>query len=276
MSPTTRPWRTEDVWARLRERTRARIALGRAGAGLPTAALLEFQAAHAQARDAVHAPFETGELRETLARLEHPCMSVASRAGDRARYLQRPDLGRRLRPEDRERLGAPAGVGRPSTPDLVVVIGDGLSATATMAHAGPVLERLLAALPAHGVDVGPVVLAEQARVALADEIGEALAARQTLILLGERPGLSSPDSLSGYLTWAPRVGRRDSERNCVSNIRPVGGLSYDAAAHTLIYLILEARRRCLTGVELKDESAGLPSLLSGPRGFASPGIQTDE
>ncbi|MEZ5652226.1 MAG: ethanolamine ammonia-lyase subunit EutC [Burkholderiaceae bacterium] len=254
-----RPWRREDAWQRLRALTPARIALGRAGTGLPTAALLEFQRAHAAARDAVHAPFDAEPVRTALRALGHPTMTVSSRAADRIEYLQRPDLGRRLADADRERLAADD----PADCDLAIVIGDGLSAIAAATHALPVVQRLLRSLPGHGIRPGPVIIAHQARVALADEIGERLQARQVLILIGERPGLSSPDSLSGYLTWAPQVGRRDAERNCVSNIRPDGGLSYDAAAHTLIYLIREAQRRRLTGVALKDDSAGSPSLLAG-------------
>lgn len=261
----TRPgafWRDEDAWSHLRGLTPARIALGRAGAGLPTAALLAFQAAHAAARDAVHTPFDDEALHDRLLSAGVPALRAHSRAADRREYLQRPDLGRQLDPDDAARLGAAA---TEPAPDLVIVVGDGLSATATHAHALPVVERLLRSLPALGLCAGPVVLARQCRVALGDGIGEALRARQVLVLLGERPGLSSPDSLSGYLTWDPRPGRRDAQRNCVSNIRPAGGLGYDAASHTLLYLIREAHRRRLTGIALKDDSALEPSLcLPGP------------
>ncbi|MEZ5657362.1 MAG: ethanolamine ammonia-lyase subunit EutC [Burkholderiaceae bacterium] len=256
----SRPWRSDDAWRRLRELTPARIALGRAGSGLPTDALLAFQAAHAAARDAVHAAFDPTAIQDALAAIGHPVITVSSQAGDRVRYLQRPDLGRLLNDEDAQRLAEGAGEGC----DLVIIIADGLSATATMAHALALTLRLLRHLPAHGVRPGPVIIANQARVALADAIGEQMKAAQSLILLGERPGLSSPDSLSGYLTWQPAPGRRDSQRNCVSNIRPGAGLGYDAAAHTLIYLMLEARRRRLTGVALKDDSATSPSLLQSP------------
>lgn len=178
---------------------------------------------------------------------------MRSAASDRATYLQRPDLGRRLDPASRERLTAAA---RPGT-DAVIVIADGLAASAAERHALPLLAALSPGLAAAGWRLAPIVVAEQARVALGDEVGEILGAALALILLGERPGLSAPDSLGAYLTWAPRRGRTDAERNCVSNIRPAG-LGYALAAGRLRYLMTEARRRRLSGVALKDESGMLP------------------
>ncbi|MDQ0463252.1 ethanolamine ammonia-lyase small subunit [Caulobacter ginsengisoli] len=227
---------TRDPWAELRARTPARIALGRAGPALPTKAVLDFALDHARARDAVHAAVDWDALAGQLAL---PTVRVASAAPDRATYLRRPDLGRKL--AEGERL-------RPAPQDFLLVIADGLSAAAVQAHAAP----LIAALPAD-LRTGPVVLASQARVALGDEIGERMGARMVAVLIGERPGLSSPDSLGVYLTYEPRVGRTDAERNCISNIRPQG-LGYEAAAARLTWLVREALKRRLTGVELKDQS----------------------
>ncbi len=179
-------------------------------------------------------------------------MHVRSAAPDRAAFLLRPDLGRRLNPESRARLRAQSGTGR----DAVLVLADGLAARAAMRHGPPLLSLLVPRLEVAAWQVGPVVVAEQARVALGDEIGEALGAHLVAILLGERPGLSAPDSLGAYLTWAPRPGRTDAERNCVSNIRPEG-LDYPAAAGKLAWLMTEARARRLTGVNLKDDTGAL-------------------
>ena len=207
-----------DPFARFRLTTRARIGLGRCGDGIPTAANLELQLAHARARDAVHGAVDFAAMAGRLA--PRPSVRVRSRCEGRTQYLARPDLGRRLDPADLARLQ-----GEPT--DVVFVIGDGLSAAAIEHHAEATLAACLNRLGDLGV--GPVVLAEQARVALGDEIGEALKARAVVVRFGERPGLSAPDSLGAYVTHAPRVGRRDSERNCVSNIH-LDGLSYEAAA----------------------------------------------
>lgn len=245
-----------DPWAALRRATRARIGLGRCGDGLPTAALLDFQLAHARARDAVHARFDPGLVETALDGI--PTVRVRSRAPDRATYLQRPDLGRRLRPEDAGAL--------PRGPwDLVFVVADGLSAAAAHAHAAPVVRAALARLP--GWRVGPVVLASEGRVALGDEVGGAMGAGLVAVLIGERPGLSAADGLGAYLTWEPRPGRRDAERNCVSNIRPPEGLGHEAAAAKLAWLATEARRLRLTGVGLKDEAPA----LDGPGAGMLPG-----
>jgi ethanolamine ammonia-lyase small subunit len=236
-----------DPWHALRALTPARIALGRAGASLPTRAHLDFQLAHARARDAVHDGLDVATLQAALAAAGFESVAVRSAAPDRAGYLQRPDLGRRLDPAARTRLEAlaPGGV------EAAFVVADGLSARAAQAHAVPVLAALAPRLADAGWRLAPVVVAEQARVALGDEIGAALGAALVVVLLGERPGLTAPDSLGAYLTWAPRPGRTDAERNCVSNIRPEG-LVPALAAEKLCYLMLEAARRRLSGVALKD------------------------
>lgn len=232
-----------DPWARLRLATRARIGLGRAGDGLPTAAMLDFQLAHARARDAVHTPFDRDALAAGLEGLA--VVRANSAAPDRATYLQRPDLGRRL-----DEASAAALAAGPY--DIAFVIGDGLSAKAVHDHAAPTLRAALARLG--GWSVAPVVLAGQARVALGDEIGARLGAAMVAVLIGERPGLTAADSLGIYLTFDPRPGRKDSERNCISNIHPPDGLGYEAAADKLVWLMTEARRLKLTGVGLKDEA----------------------
>lgn len=236
--------RQASPWAQLRRFTTARVALGRAGSSLPTDALLDFGLAHARARDAVHAAFDADRLEGEIRAEGWPCERVHSAARDRAEYLRRPDLGRRLREGEEARLRDDC--------ELVFVIADGLSAEAVERHAVP----LLRALRPRMTDwrIGPVTIAEQARVALGDEIGQAARARFVIVLIGERPGLSAPDSLGAYLTYEPRVGRSDAERNCVSNIRPEG-LIYEQAAHRLLHLLEGARRLRLSGVGLKDESA---------------------
>ncbi|WP_434636111.1 ethanolamine ammonia-lyase subunit EutC [Klebsiella sp. I138] len=238
-----------DAWSPLREFTDARIALGRSGASLPTREVLNFGLAHARARDAIHRPFESELLEAPLAEMGLSSLTVHSAAGDRHIYLNRPDLGRRLDESSRSDLAA-SGV-RPA--DLLLVIGDGLSSYAVHRQALPLIRALQPYLQTLGISLAPVVLAHQSRVALGDDIGETLKARAVAILIGERPGLSSPDSLGVYLTWQPHRQRLESERNCISNIRP-DGLSYDAAAFKLAWLLEQAFLRRLTGVRLKDES----------------------
>ncbi len=237
----------------LRGLTQARVGLGRAGQAMPTRALLEFQLAHARARDAVQAELSGDGFGAAIGR---PVVMVESRAGDHAAYLQRPDLGRVLRDADRARL-------LPGDFDVVFVVADGLSATAVHTHAASVLLALVDLLPEW--KIAPVVLARRARVALGDDIGAALGARLVVVLIGERPGLSAPDSLGAYLTWNPRIGCADSERNCVSNIRPPHGLGYAAAADRIAWLMRAARERQLTGVALKDESTGAAPLIGKGR-----------
>jgi ethanolamine ammonia-lyase small subunit len=243
---------TANPWQQLRHLTPARIALGRAGTSLPTAAQLDFQFAHAQARDAVHLPFEHAELRQELHARGHETFLLRSAAADRHTYLQRPDLGRRLHADAAEQLRQYAGQGRPSC-DLAVVIADGLSSLAVRRHSVPFLDRLLKDIKEENWSLAPITLVEQGRVAVADEVGELLGAKMTVILIGERPGLSSPDSLGLYFTYGPRVGLTDAYRNCISNVR-LEGLSYDMAAFRLMYLMREACRRRLSGVDLKDEA----------------------
>ena len=233
----------------LREFTPARVDLGRTGHSLPTRELLDFQLAHARARDAVHQPMDAHSLMIELKQKSIPCVTLASEAGDRATYLHRPDLGRRLNAESRERL-APLK----SDYEAVFVIADGLSALAVHRHAVPLLELVLRKLD---WNIAPLTIVEQGRVAVGDEIGELLGAKLTVVLIGERPGLSSPDSLGIYLTWQPRPGRTDAERNCISNIR-AEGLSYELAAHKLLFLMNESRRLKLSGVQLKERARLLP------------------
>jgi ethanolamine ammonia-lyase small subunit len=246
MKPPAEP----EPWAALAALTPARVALGRAGASMPTREVLAFALDHARARDAVHIPFDAAGVARQVESLDLETLQVESAAADRATYLRRPDLGRRLAPESRARL-----VQHPrAEPDVLVIVADGLSSIAVHAHAAPLLRALTPHATAQGWRLGPIVLAHQARVALGDEIGALLGARFVVLLVGERPGLSSADSLGAYLTFAPRVGRSDAERNCVSNIRPAG-LSYDDAAARIAWHVGESLRRGYSGVALKDESA---------------------
>ena len=244
-----------DPWDGLRRHTPARIALGRAGASLPLSHWLAFAAAHAEARDAVHLPLDTAALTAELSTIGFtPCFTVHSRAASREIYLRRPDLGRRLDETSAAALQAVA----PEPPDLAIVLADGLSAAAVQQHAAALVGALRGAL-ADTLTLAPLVIATQARVALGDEIGALLQARIVLVLIGERPGLSSPDSLGAYLTFAPAVGRSDAERNCVSNIRPQG-LPPQQAAQRLAWLLHEAMRRRVSGISLKDDSASVSVL----------------
>jgi ethanolamine ammonia-lyase small subunit len=233
----------------LRELTPARVGLGRTGASLLTTALLEFTLAHARARDAVHAAFDAAALIAALGDLGLDAFGVRSRAGNRADYLRRPDLGRRLDQASQQLVL----VRSTSACRLALVIGDGLSPTAIHAHAIELVRSLVVQLAANEITIGGVAVASGARVALGDEVGAMLGARMVVMLIGERPGLSAPDSLGAYLTFAPRAGITDAERNCVSNIHSAG-LSYDEAAHKIAWLIREGLGRQVTGIALKDES----------------------
>ena len=239
-------------WHGLRRFTQARIALGRAGTSLPTERHLEFQIAHARARDAVRRGLAVAPLEAALEERGLQVIALRSAAGDRLIYLQRPDQGRRLERDSREALEKRAR-GSKEAYDAAFVIADGLSALAIEENALPLLDAALPLFASAGWRVAPVVIVEQGRVAVGDEVGQFLGAGIVAILIGERPGLSSPDSMGIYLTYAPRVGTTDSQRNCISNIRR-DGLSCEAAARKLHYLMSEARRRKLTGVGLKDES----------------------
>ncbi len=257
-----------DPWLTLGARTPARIAIGRAGVSLPTREVLAFAMAHAKARDAVHSRLDRSAIAIRLAKLGLETLDVESQAANRQVYLRRPDLGRRLDPVARRRLceqrhkrehgEASARADPPSSCDVALVIGDGLSALAVAAHAPPLVEALVPHLSRLGLRLGVVTLAEGARVALGDEIGQILGARLVAVLIGERPGLSAADSLSAYLTFAPNLGLTDAERNCLSNIRPEG-LAPDLAAQKLAWLIEAALTLGATGVALKDRSdeAGL-------------------
>jgi len=249
----------DNPWRKLREFTDARIGLGRAGISLPTRRLLEFQLAHAQAKDAVHLPLDVDALADALGGLDAPLLEgtpivVHSQAEDRITYLQRPDLGRRLDEASRERLTSDmdAVSGRR---DLALVVVDGLSSLGVQTNAAPFVASLCNALADDEQEwqLAPTTIVEQGRVAIGDEIGELLNANAVLVLVGERPGLSSPDSLGLYLTWNPNRSTTDADRNCISNVR-AAGLPIDEAAQRALYLLRESRQRELTGVKLKDRS----------------------
>jgi ethanolamine ammonia-lyase small subunit len=251
---------TPDPWQALRSITAARIALGRSGGSVPTRAQLDFRLAHARARDAVLSHFDPDALAASLHLLGQPVLIAESAARDRAEYLQRPDLGRRLDHASRAHLTEHAArVGRC---DLVIVISDGLSTLAATTQSGPLLAALLPLLQGGGWALAPLVVARHARVALQDEIGEIFRAKISLMLLGERPGLGSADSLGAYFTHAPAIGMTDADRNCLSNIRP-GGLSAADAAHKLHYLLTQARSRGISGVALKDDAPVLSGKANG-------------
>ncbi len=242
----------QNPWLELRRLTPARIALGRTGTSLPTRAQLDFQFAHAQARDAVHLPFDYAGLSAQLRERGRDSLLLHSAATDRNSYLQRPDLGRKLSDTSTQALREHAQA-NPVGVDVAIVVADGLSALAVHRHTLPFLTRLEEQMSTDGWSLAPVVLVEQGRVAIGDEIGQLLGAKMVVMLIGERPGLSSPDSLGVYFTYNPKVGLTDAYRNCISNVR-LEGLSYGMAAHRLLYLMREACRRQLSGVNLKDEA----------------------
>lgn len=244
---------SKSSWRRLREFTSARVAIGRSGSGVPTAAHLQFQWDHARARDAVYSTLDTDRLCNELKSIGLQPIQLYSAAPDRRIYLQRPDFGRRLSAESRSSLA-----GTETLCDVAFVLADGLSAAAINAHAMPLLKSVLPGLIEEKWRVGPVCVVEQGRVAIGDEIGEALGASMTVVLIGERPGLSAPDSMGIYLTWNPHPGTTDNSRNCISNVR-AEGLSYEVAAQKLLYLMTEAKRRRLSGIELKEAAQTLLS-----------------
>ena len=248
--PTRLNGLTSDAWGELRSLTPARIALGRCGGSLPTSEFLRFQADHANAIDAVYAPFDREKLSGELERAGQDTILLDTGAADRLTYLQRPDLGRKLSAESRERLAALARAADPF--DVVLAITDGLSSTAVSRHAVPVATRLIARLRERGHSVGPIAIVSHGRVAVQDEIGEIVRARVAVSLIGERPGLGSSDSLGAYLVHGPRLGKTDADRNCVSNIRP-NGLDYERAVQTLMWLITQALERGISGIDLKDD-----------------------
>jgi ethanolamine ammonia-lyase small subunit len=260
----------DNPWQALRQFTAARIALGRAGVSLPTAPQLAFQLAHAQARDAVHLALDADTLRTQLLQAGIPgteaCQVLDSAAVDRLTYLQRPDLGRRLSDAARAQLSSAVGITQAQEDriyDLAFVIADGLSSLAIARNAVPFLQAVQQRIAPRNWTQAPPTIVRQGRVAIGDEIGSLLRTRLVVVMIGERPGLSSPDSMGLYLSWMPRTGMTDAERNCISNVRPEG-MRYDEAAGKLDYLLAEAHRRGLTGVGLKDESAGDPQALAPP------------
>jgi ethanolamine ammonia-lyase small subunit len=222
----------------LRLFTPARVALGRSVHSLPTCELLRFQLDHARARDAVYCELDPGAI-------SLPHVVLRSAARDRATYLRRPDLGRTLHPDSRAQLVR-------SDYDAAIVVADGLSAPAIHHHAALLLDALLPRLA--DWRLAPLSVVLQGRVAIGDEVGDALGARMVVVLIGERPGLTSPDSLGIYLTWGPRPGRSDAERNCISNVR-TDGIGYDLAAHKLHFLMSASRTRRLSGVGLKEDAS---------------------
>jgi ethanolamine ammonia-lyase small subunit len=245
----------------LRQLTPARVGLGRIGASLPTHALLEFTLDHARARDAVHASFDVSAVSSGLHGLGLETFAVSSRATDRKDYLRRPDQGRKLDPLSRDLLAG----GHCQACDCAIIIGDGLSPSAVNTHAIGLVRSLLPRLASAGIAIGPAVVATGARVALGDEIGALLAARMIVMLIGERPGLSAPKSLGAYLTFAPKPGLTDADRNCVSNIH-AAGLRTGEAAFKIAWLIREGLARQISGVVLKDESGVQPALrMTGDR-----------
>ena len=243
---------TDNQWQVLNKFTEARIGLGRAGPSQTTKDLLAFQLAHARAQDAVNTPVNWHQLESSIQSLSLPSIHLHSQASDRACYLQRPDLGRRLNDDSRQSLQSwKQAYDQPV--ELCVVVADGLSATAIEAQATSMLRQLIDDLLQSGFETPLVCLADQARVAIGDEIAEILDAEFVLVLIGERPGLSSPNSLGIYFSYQAKTGFTDAKRNCLSNIRPEG-LSFAEASQRLIWLMKEAKRLKLSGVTLKDES----------------------
>ena len=238
-----------DPWQQLKAFTRARIAIGRVGSSLPTKEVLDFGLSHAMARDAVHLALDIDALESDIQAQGFSTVRAKSIAPDRASYLLRPDWGRRLHEQS---LVSLQNLRQAKPIDFLIVVGDGLSSLAVAKHVAPLLAEIRNLLP-NDWHTGHIVVASQARVAIADEIGQALGARMVAMLIGERPGLSSPDSLGIYLTYNPKAGLSDADRNCISNVRPEG-LQYAAAAKKLLWLAKEASRLKVSGVALKDES----------------------
>jgi ethanolamine ammonia-lyase small subunit len=246
-------------WEILNKLTTARIGLGRTGVSLPTDRLLDFQLAHAKAQDAVYLPLDIGKLDKQLKSIEMSYIDLHSQANSRETYLQRPDLGRKLDKKSSKKL-----IINDTRYDLAIVIVDGLSSLAIHENAVNFLKKLTNVLHQDSQDwsLAPLTIVKQGRVAIGDEIGERLNANTVLVLIGERPGLSSPDSLGLYMTWEPKVGLKDSNRNCISNIRSKG-LSYEEAAKKAFYLLVKSRELKFSGVELKERSSDeIPSIKS--------------
>jgi ethanolamine ammonia-lyase small subunit len=247
---------TPDPWSQLRKHTSARIALGRSGGSLPTAELLAFAADHADARDAVYSKLDVNALTNSLSPLAMPVLLLRSRAANREIYLKRPDLGRRLEAESAAAISTSAAAGA----DVALIIGDGLSAVAAQRQAAEVLGHLVPLLRKRSFSLSPICIVTQARVAVQDEVGALLRARAAIILIGERPGLASADSLGAYVVYEPAIGKTDAQRNCFSNIRPEQ-LAPAVAAHALAWLIEQSLVRRISGVDLKDDRD--PTMLRG-------------
>jgi ethanolamine ammonia-lyase small subunit len=241
-----------DTWESLKACSNARIALGRTGIATPLKEVLDFRMCHAHARDAVYSSLKVDELIGSLQQFQMPIVFASSKANDRATYLQRPDLGRKL--SDASDIDLKNETSYPA--DIAIVIADGLSATAINEHAVHVVKKLIPLLKQSVLTIAPLVIVEQARVAIADEVGSILQAKLSLILIGERPGLSSPDSMGAYITYQPSPGKTDESRNCISNIRPEG-LGYDLAARKIAALIKASLQLRLSGIMLKDEEQNL-------------------
>lgn len=241
-----------DAWQSLKAFTNARIALGRTGVATPLKEILDFRMCHAHARDAVYSILQIEELSEALQPFQIPIITVSSKAHERAIYLQRPDLGRKLNDASANNLKNETS----HSADVAIIIADGLSATAINEHAVHVVKKLIPLLKQSVLTITPLVIAEQARVAIGDEIGSILQAKLSVILIGERPGLSSPHSMGAYITYQPVPGKTDESRNCISNIRPEG-LGYGLAAEKIAKLIKRALQLKLSGIQLKDEEQNL-------------------
>ncbi len=257
---------TQSSWQSLRQFTAARVAMGRCGCSVPTDELLAFKLAHAKAMDAVHQPLDFAEVAEQVElRTGLDTLRVSSAAWDRTSYLQRPDLGRMLSLDSVARL---QNHPKREDYDVALVVADGLSSAAIAQNLAPMLSQFVPLLLDRGISIAPVCLVEQARVAVGDEVAQLLNARVVIVLIGERPGLKSPNSMGIYLTFEPQTGTTDERRNCISNVRP-NGLSYAAASFKLLYLLEEAIRRKISGVDLKDEQS--PDSLAVNRSLFFPG-----
>lgn len=237
----------QDAWHSLKVFTNARIALGKTGTAIPLKEVLQFKLAFAHARDAVYSVLDNKDLSSRLASFQFPIYFIESKADNRAVYLQRPDLGKSLNDHSKNQI---LNVNHPHY-DIAIILADGLSATAINNHAIPILQLLVPMLQQLRYVISPIVVVQNARVAISDEVGSLLNAKLSLVLIGERPGLTSPDSMGAYLTYNPTPGLTDESRNCISNIRPEG-LQYKPATEKILYLIQESLRLKLSGVSLKD------------------------
>ena len=265
--PENRPYQN-DRWHELKRFTQARIGLGRAGRSLPTRHQLQFNVDHAAARDAVHIPLNCEALEQDLQQMALPYVRLHSKAQNRSEYLQRPDLGRRLSLSSVERLKQQNHQAKKY--DVAMVLVDGLSSVAVQTQGSELCHSLIKQLEDNQLSVSPICIVEQGRVAIGDEIGEQLHARTVVLIVGERPGLSSPDSLGIYYTFAPKSGLTDANRNCISNIRPAG-LSIEHATAKCCWLVMESTKLGLSGVGLKDKSSdpfdGDSGALAQPGNF---------